>query len=83
MQTGEFDFYFTENNAGVESGYNDRLKEIVLLAVEYDIIQRRGAWFYLSEEDKFQGLDKLVEYLKTLDLKDMEERIKKIALKGV
>lgn len=63
MQTGEFDFYFAENNADVKRLYNDNFKETVVLAVEYGVISRGGAWFYY-EDEKFQGLDNLIAYLK-------------------
>lgn len=64
MQTGEFDFYFSENNsAGVKPLYNDNFKEVVLLAVEWGIVERRGAWFYYKE-NKYQGIDSLIAALK-------------------
>lgn len=60
MQTGEFDFYFSDNNsADVRSLYNDNFKEIVLCAVEWGVIERRGAWFYYNE-NKYQGIDNLI-----------------------
>lgn len=63
MQSGEFDFYFADNSAGVISLYNDSLKEITLLAVEWGVIERKGAWFYY-EDNKYQGIDSLVDDLK-------------------
>lgn len=77
MQTGEFDFYFTENNAGVPILYNDNFKEIVMLAVEWGVIDRRGAWFYYNES-KYQGLDALIADLK--DSPDKVDEIKKQVL---
>lgn len=64
MQSGEFDFYFSENNAGVPVSYNDTEKEVVVCAVEYGVIERAGAWFKY-EDKKFQGLANLVDELKT------------------
>lgn len=64
MQSGEFDFYFAENSAGVIPLYNDNLKEVTILAVEWGVIERRGAWFYY-EDKKYQGIDSLVEDLKS------------------
>lgn len=63
MQSGEFDFYFAPNNADVKRLYNDNFKEIVMLAVEYGVIERRGAWFFYKEE-KYQGTDNLIAELK-------------------
>ena len=64
MQTGEFDFYFAENSAGVAPAHNDNIKEIIMLALTYGVIERRGAWFYISETDKYNGTAPLVEALK-------------------
>lgn len=69
MCTGEFDFYYADgNNANVKGGFNDNFKSIIILALSYDLIQRGGAWFYInkgeSNEQKFQGLEKLIEYFK-------------------
>lgn len=77
MQTGEFDFYFAENNAGVPILYNDNFKEIVMLAVEWGVVDRRGAWFYYNES-KYQGLDALIADLK--DSPDKVDEIKKQVL---
>lgn len=64
MQTGEFDFYFSEDNsAGVSALYNDNFKEIVVCAVEWGVIERRGAWFYYKD-GKYQGIDSLIDDLK-------------------
>lgn len=72
MQTGEFDFYFADNSAGVRSLFNDNFKEIVMLAVEWGIVERRGAWFNYNE-NKYQGLDALIK-----DLKEHPETVESI-----
>ena len=77
MQTGEFDFYFADNNAGVQRLFNDNFKEIVMLAVEWGVIDRRGAWFYYND-NKHQGLDSLIAYLK--DNPEQVDSIKKQVL---
>lgn len=77
MQTGEFDFYFADNNAGVRRLFNDNFKEIVMLAVEWGVVERRGAWFYYDSE-KYQGLESLIFYLK--DNPEKVESIKKQVL---
>jgi recombination protein RecA len=74
MTTGEFDFYFAENNAGVDLFYNDTFKEIIILAIEWGVVERTGAWFKY-EDEKYQGINSLVEALKkdeetVSDLKD-------------
>lgn len=77
MQTGEFDFYFADNNAGVQRLFNDNFKEIVMLAVEWGVVDRRGAWFYYND-NKYQGLDSLIDYLK--DKPEEVDSIKKQVL---
>jgi len=64
MQTGEFDFYFADNNAGVPLFYNDNEKEIVMCGVEWGIIERTGSWFVCFGQE-YQGLTALVNALKS------------------
>ena len=67
MMTGEFDFYFTDDNsANVAELHNDNFKEIVVLAVEFGIIEHKGAWF-MYEDSKYQGLNNLIDALKKDD----------------
>ena len=57
MRKHEIEFYFGE-------GINSDL-EWVDFAIQYGVIQKGGAWFSLPNvEDKFQGKNKVVEYLK-------------------
>ena len=63
MQTGEFDFYFAPNNAGISEFFNDNYKEIIILAVEWGVIERTGSWFVYNGQ-KYQGMTKLVDALK-------------------
>ena len=74
MQSGEFDFYFADNSAGVRSLFNDNFKEIIMLAVEWGVVERRGAWFYFND-NKYQGIDSLIADLK--DKPEMVDSIKK------
>ncbi len=76
MQSGEFDFYFSENTAGIPVSYNDTEKEVIVCAVEYNVIERAGAWFKYGDK-KFQGLSNLVSALKD-DPKMMEELKEKV-----
>lgn len=74
MQTGEFDFYFSENNAGIPEFFNDNYKEIIVCAVEWGVIERTGSWF-VYDEQKYQGMNNLVNALK--DNSDLIEKLKK------
>lgn len=78
MQTGEFDFYFAENNAGVPVFFNDNEKEIVMCGVEWGIIERTGSWFVCFGQ-KYQGLNALVTALK--DDPEMVQKLKAEVLK--
>lgn len=82
MQTGEFDFYYDENNLDIPVGYNDNFKSIVQLGIERGLIERGGAWFFLNkgtdQEMKFQGQDNLIAYLRAND--GLVEDIKKVIL---
>lgn len=64
MQTGEFDFYFAENATQIPPSTNDNFKSIVIEAIAWGLIERGGAWYYLDKDTKFQGTDKLIEYLR-------------------
>ena len=67
MQSGEADFYFSEDNsANIDAGHFDNFKSIVLEAVSWGLIERGGAWFYLDKEAdlKFQGAQSLIDYLR-------------------
>lgn len=66
MQTGEFDFYYAENDLNIPVGFNDNERSIIKEAVAWGLITRGGAWFYLDEAktEKFQGLDSVVEFLR-------------------
>ena len=72
MTQGEFDFYFAENDADVPVFYNDNTKEIIMVGVEWGIIDRAGSWFHYAGE-KYQGVNAL-----TTALKESPELMKKI-----
>jgi hypothetical protein len=46
------------------AGEIDRVREVVTYGILYDIIIKKGAWYYLNDGTKFQGIDKLLFYLK-------------------
>ena len=63
MQTGEFDFYFSKNQAGIPEFYNDNYKEVIVSAVEWGVIERTGSWF-VYDSQKYQGMPALVTALR-------------------
>jgi recombination protein RecA len=71
FQSGSFDFYFDENDV-CEVAHIDNIKELIIEAVVYDIITRKGAWFYYGDISLGQGEVKMVEYLRN-DKKLFEE----------
>jgi len=84
MQVGECDFYFSDDNsAGIKEAFYDNFKAVIIEAVSWGIVEKGGAWFKVpskyvkdsEEELKFQGLDKLVDYLR--DNEYMVELFKK------
>lgn len=64
MQTGEFDFYYDDNNAGVPELHNDTIKEVITCGVEWGVITRSGAWF-MYEDMKYQGLNALIDAMRS------------------
>ena len=62
-KTGEFDFYFDENRVEIPKYSVDCAKEIVIEATVAGLIERAGAWF-TYKKDRFQGVDKLTEFLR-------------------
>lgn len=76
MTSGEFDFYYAPNSAGVLPGYNDYEKEVVVCAVEYGVVERAGAWFKYGD-NRYQGLPALVDALRT-DKKLLDEIREKV-----
>lgn len=77
MKVGEFDFYLTDNPLGVPPLYNDNTKEIIILAISRDIIHKAGAWFKYKDQ-KYQGIDRLIEALKSDNalMRELTDKIK-------
>jgi recombination protein RecA len=63
MQSGQFDYYFAENEAGVSLFHNDYIKDIIVCAVQCGVIIRAGAWFTYKSR-KWQGLETVVSALR-------------------
>lgn len=55
--TGTYEFYYIGDSVGV-----DQRLELLHLALERGVAERRGAWYYMGD-DKFQGADAAIEWL--------------------
>lgn len=83
MMTGECDFYLTSDNAaGVEELHNDNFKSIIILAVEFGIIDKKGAWF-MYKDLKFQGMKSLIDAFREDDslTEQVQEEVLSLAVR--
>ncbi len=63
-------------NGGIDYDY-----ELLEYACAYNLIQKGGAWITFDDDHKFQGMDKAVEYFRTLDdeyKEDLRQKVIKI-----
>ena len=61
---GTFDLYVAEHE-GIKKGEIDTVKELVSYAIYWDLVTKRGAWYYVDgREDGFHGAKKLVDFFK-------------------
>lgn len=61
---GEMDMYGDgDNSAGIPKYHCDKYLSIILEALEFNLIERRGAYYVLSDTEKFQGKEGLIDYL--------------------
>lgn len=81
--TGEYDFYLTdENAAGVESLHVDTFKEIIILALDFNVIEKKGAWLKYGDE-QYQGLKNLIDALRENEdmFNEIKEKVMELAVK--
>ncbi len=73
MRAGEVDFYFDDNNAGVELLHYDVLKDMVVTAIGMDVIQQGGAWYSFGDT-RACGAKGFIDLLR--DDEDLQEQIR-------
>jgi recombination protein RecA len=78
-RVGMFDIYVHDSKTGFTAGEIDRMKEVIVYAVRWGVIQRAGAWFTILDnpEWKFQGGASVLEFLRD-NPEVMEEVEKKV-----
>ncbi len=62
FKDGEYDLYIDDGL--LPRGSIDTAKELVILAMQKGIIERRGAWFYYNGEQLAQGQEKTIEAIR-------------------
>lgn len=78
FQTGEFDFYFDEGGP-VPPGHIDNAKELIVEAICYGIIEKKGSWLAYNGINIAQGADKTIQIIR--EDKKMFEEIKNKVMK--
>ena len=85
-KSGEFDMYSEDNSAGIKKGHCDVYLSIIIEAIDFNIIQRSGAYFFLANDpsNKFQGKDKMIEYIMQNEdlIKDIQTQVLDLMRKG-
>jgi len=68
---------------GFPAGEYDRVKEIINIAVAYDIIEQSGGW-YTFDDQKWNGKDKLVASIREeLDLQEkIDMTVREVVING-
>ena len=70
-QTGQYDFYYQGDSLGV-----DQIGEILDVAEMMGIVQKGGAWYTIGEE-RFQGRNKALDYLRSNEeiVQELKEKV--------
>ncbi len=81
-QSGEYDFYFSENSAQIKPGFIDNIKELIILCVEHGVIIRGGAWFNYGDL-RWQGQEKMIESIRNDQelMQELREKVNAAVLK--
>lgn len=85
MKTGTLDLYIDNNAQGVKPGHFDRIKELQLEAIRYEVIHRGGAYYTLEDGKKFMGLEALIAHIRSDEelQKSLERRIMEEVQKNI
>lgn len=80
FKTGSYDFYFDEGGP-VPPGHIDNAKELIVEAMVYGIIERRGAWFYYNNSQIGQGADKAIEEIRNNEklFNEIKDKVMEVA----
>ena len=81
MRQGEVDFYFDENEVGVSPLNYDVMKDLIIVALQYGIIQKAGGWFSYKDLQKIQGAESFIDALK--ERNDLMKSIRKEVMEVV
>lgn len=65
-RTGKIDIYVETSKKGFTAGQIDKLKEIIVYAVRWDVIKKAGSWFTILDNPdwKFQGGAQVLEFMR-------------------
>lgn len=83
-RTGEYDMYTDSNNSqNIDAGWCDVALSIMIEAVKFHAIERRGAYYFLPDDPdtKFQGQEKLFDYLR--DKPEVVDQLKETVLRNI
>ena len=76
---GEFDFYFDEGGT-VPPGHIDNAKELIIEAIMYGIIDKKGSWFSYKDIKLGQGKETAIEFIRNDEALFDEIRAKTVAV---